>query len=387
MIISKGIAMRIVRSGSELELTHILGASDTCYFSFWKGRVALYAILKSLGIEAGDEVILPGFTCVVVPNAILYLGAKPIYTDINPQTYNICAETIAPWITPRTRAIIVQNTFGLSPDLDPIMELTERKGIFVVEDCAHGLGGSYKERPAGTTAHASFFSTQWSKPISIGLGGIAYVRDEELISKVTEISMKFPAPGKKEELVLALQRLLRPLADHPALYYGLVDLYRFLTQKSGLSVGSSSGSELDTIQMPEGYLKSMGKMQRRSLRRELAMLEEKVQHRREVAAHYDAFFSKKGMAVPFQPDYAYHSMLRYPVRVPNKDAFLEKAHQLHIPVGDWFLSPLHPIRGDLSQWGYQRGQCPEAEKACAEVINLFTDHPLSYQQLSSLFPG
>ena len=132
----------------------------------WKGRVALYAILKALRIGPGDEVVIPAFTCVVVPNAVLYAGATPVYCDIDAATYTPTAETIAPQVTDRTRLIVAQNTFGLSADLNPIMRLAANRGIPVVEDCAHGLGGTYRGRPNGTVADASFFSTQWSKPIS-----------------------------------------------------------------------------------------------------------------------------------------------------------------------------------------------------------------------------
>jgi hypothetical protein len=78
-------------------------------------------------------------------------------------------------------------------------------------------------------------------------------------------------------------------------------------------------------------------------------------------------------------------MLRYAVRVPDKETFLAQAKRLHIPVGDWFVSPLHPVIRDLSQWGYQAGQCPLAEQACREVVNLPTDRPLSHRQLTTLF--
>src|SRR3972149_1771131 len=86
-------------------------------FFFFKGRVALYALLKAIGIHPGDEVILPGFTCVVVPNAIIYLGGKPVYADIDPKTFNIDTAKIEGKITDNTTAIIAQNTFGLSPDV------------------------------------------------------------------------------------------------------------------------------------------------------------------------------------------------------------------------------------------------------------------------------
>jgi dTDP-4-amino-4,6-dideoxygalactose transaminase len=356
-------------------------------FYFWKGRVALYAILKVLGVGPGDEIILPGFTCVVVPNAVHYLGAQPVYADIEADTYNLSAATVEPLITRRTKVILAQNTFGLSADLDPIIELARHHGLHVIEDCAHGLGGSYKGRPNGTVADAAFFSSQWSKPVSIGLGGMAYTRNEEIAARLAEIMANMPGPSLLAQLMLYAQWRIRPLADNPRLYYPLVGAYRFLTRKAGLSVGSNSGIELNRPEMPDGYARRMGSLQRRMLHGELARLDAKVRRRQEVAACYDAYLTSRGITTPYRSTYAEHGMLRYTVRVPHRNELLEKAHQHHIPVGDWFIAPLYPVEGDLSIWGYRRGQCPVAEQACAEVINLPTDIPLTSRQLNTLFKG
>lgn len=352
---------------------------------FWKGRVALYAILRALGIGPGDEVILPGFTCVVVPNAVLYVGATPVYADVDPRTYNVSAGTIEPLITQRTRVILAQNTFGLSADLDSILDLAESHGIFVIEDCAHGLGGSYKGRPNGTVAHATFFSTQWSKPISTGLGGIAYIREPALAARITDVADEMPRPSLSDQAMLLVQLLVRPLARRPILHYPLVKMYRVITQRLNLPVGSSTGEELVSLKMPRGYAKRMGRLQSWYWKQELAKLDTLVARRRQAAAHYDAFLSSAQLELPHRPDYAMHAMLRYPVRVHNKPEVLTRAKQMHIPIGDWFLSPLHPNVGDLSRWGYHAGQCPVAEQACREVINLFTDRPLPVHHLSALF--
>jgi perosamine synthetase len=194
-----------------------------------------------------------------------------------------------------------------------------------------------------------------------------------------------PNPGIGEQLMLGAQLLTRPLADNPALYYLLVRAYRFLTQKIGLAVGSSTGTELTTINMPPNYLKRMGKLQFRLWERGLMQLELKIKQRQEIAASYDHFFAASPIQPPYRPDYGEHAMLRYSIRVSAKQGMLMRAKNLHIPLGDWFVSPLHPITGDLRPWGYQQGQCPVAEHACREVINLFTDYPLSQQQLRQLF--
>ena len=153
-------------------------------FLFWKGRVALYAILKTLGIKEGDEIILPAFTCVVAVNPIIYLGAKPVYVDIDPMTFNIDVSVIEKKITEKTRAILAQNTFGLAPDLDRIFEVANKYNLMVIEDCAHGFGGFYKEKPNGTMADASFFSSQWNKPFSTGIGGFAVAKHPDIAEKL-----------------------------------------------------------------------------------------------------------------------------------------------------------------------------------------------------------
>lgn len=356
-------------------------------FYFWKGRVALYTLLRALGLGPGDEVIIPGFTCVVVPNAILYLGARPVYADIEPDSYNLSAATVAPLLTARTRAIIAQNTFGLSADLEPLLALAKSHHLPLVEDCAHGLGGSYRGRPNGTVADAAFFSTQWSKPISTGLGGVAYTADPALARGIERVmaDMRMQRPSLSRQAILGAQLLLRPLADHPLLHYPLVGLYRWLTQKLGLAVGSSSGHELESLAMPPGYAQQMGSLQRRGWQQGLSALAPKTRQRQQAAARYDEFFAGGPISLPYRPAYADHAMLRYAVRVPDKAAFLARAKRLHLPVGDWFVSPLHPVTGNLGQWGYQAGQCPVAEQACREVVNLPTDRMLSQRQLTALF--
>jgi len=97
--------------------------------SFWKGRVALYAILKALDVGPRDEVILPGYTCVMDVNPIKYLGAKPVYVDIEPATFNINVNLLRDKITPNTKVIIAQHTYGYPCDMNMIMDIACKNGI------------------------------------------------------------------------------------------------------------------------------------------------------------------------------------------------------------------------------------------------------------------
>ena len=91
-------------------------------FGFWKGRVALYAILRAMGIGEGDEVIIPGYTCVMAVNPIVYVGAKPVFVDIEPATYNMDPALIESHVTARTKLIIAQHTYGYAADLEAIQD-------------------------------------------------------------------------------------------------------------------------------------------------------------------------------------------------------------------------------------------------------------------------
>ena len=166
------------------ELAKYLSLDPSYITLFWKGRVALYAILKAIGIKEGDEIILPAFTCVVAVNPVIYLGARPVYVDIDPMTYNMDISRLKRKITKKTRAVLAQNTFGLAPDLDRIFEVANKHNLMVIEDCAHGFGGYYKGRPNGTIADVSFFSTQWNKPFSTGLGGFAVTKNPEIAERL-----------------------------------------------------------------------------------------------------------------------------------------------------------------------------------------------------------
>jgi len=355
---------------------------------FWKGRVALYALLRAMGVDENSEVVVPGFTCVVVPNAVIYTGATPKYADIDSATFNVTLDSIKTVVTEKTKVIVIQSTFGLSPDLEGIVEFANARGILLIDDCTHGLGGSYKGVPNGCTTDASFFSTQWSKPVSTGLGGLALVQNEQLLKKLIAEIRDYERASNSDDLILAVQRFVRPLADIPQLHYALVSVYRWLTQKAGLSVGSSSGGEVSGTEMPTDFCRLAGARQEKAIRNNINHLSKDLEIRQESALFYDSYFDgMKDVVVPSRPSYATHGMLRYSILVNENKSILSQAARENIPVGDWFNSPLYPISGDMSLWHYSDGTCPVAEDVCKRIVNLPTTKRLSEKQLDKLFEG
>jgi len=355
-----------------------------CSFFFWKGRVALYAILKALGVGPGDRVMLPGYTCVVVPAAVCFLGAEPLYVDIDSAVYNLSLDGIEAAFKRcggRVKAVIVQHTYGLPVDTAPIVNWARLEGVSVIEDCCHALGsrylgesGGWKE--VGTLGDASFFSSQWSKPVSTGLGGWALTKTPEIARKLQSFhATQCISPSWWECAVLATQIAGRALVSSPGAYWRAQSTYRTLV-RAGFGIGSSYEEELRG-EMPRDYAKRMSALQFRVLQYKLARLEGVNRHRQHLQKVYDCALSDAGFS-PFKtPHYARPVLLRYPVRVKNKSEVLAAARHNKIELGDWFDHPLHPVESNCERFGYQEGLCPNAEKAAGETINLPTHDRVS----------
>jgi perosamine synthetase len=339
-------------------------------FSFWKGRVALYAILKAAGIGPGDEIILPGYTCVMDVNPIKYLGAKPVYVDIEPVTFNIDVNLLRDKITPRTKIIIAQHTYGYPCNMDTVMKIASENGIVVIEDCCLALGTRYKGKLVGTFGRAAYFSSQWNKPYTTGLGGMVITSDSELAGKIQSLcESEMCQPSSGEVFMLWAQLLIYRLLIYPRTTAFAQNLFRYLTRK-GAVVGSSSTSEFQPV-MAEDFFKSLTSVQARSGLRQLKKIDENIRHRKEIEKLYALLLKEKGWSVPqYDSDICEPVLVRYPVRVTDKSEALKKAGGAGIELGSWFESPLHPIETPLEVYDYKSGSCPQAEKAAREVVNL-----------------
>lgn len=144
----------------------------------------LFAAAGAAGIGPGDEVIVSPYTMSASAVAALVYNAVPVFADIDPDSYCLSAQTIAPRITPRTKAIIVVHIFGNVADMDPIMELADKHGLMVIEDCAQAPFATYKGRSVGTLGHMGVFSLNYHKHIHTGEGGVVTTNDSRLAEKV-----------------------------------------------------------------------------------------------------------------------------------------------------------------------------------------------------------
>ncbi len=337
--------------------------------AFWKGRVALYALLRALGVGKGDEVILPGYTCVMDVNPIVYLGARPVYVDIDPVTFNLNPDLVASRVSGRTRAIIAQHTYGYPAEMDALVTIASSRGLTLLEDCCLAVGSRYKGKPVSSFGSGAFWSSQWNKPFTTGLGGMATTNDDDLAQRMREIcraELVRPSP-------VAVGMLRLEIAAHRALVYPRTTalaqtIFRKLT-RSGVVVGSWEKGEFDPV-MPARFFKGMSDMQARYGLRQLSRLDRMSAHRRALTRLYVEMLTERGWDQPAIPEHLDPVLVRYPIRVSDKRRALAEAARESIELGSWFESPLHPAETRLESYGYQPGMCPEAERACREVVNL-----------------
>jgi perosamine synthetase len=339
-------------------------------FSFWKGRVAFYAALNVLGIGPGDEVILPGYTCVMNVNPIKYLGAKPVYVDIEPNTFNINPDLIESKITPRTRILLAQHTYGYPCDMDRIMAIAKKYNLTVIEDCCLCLGSTYKGQKMGTFGTAAYFSFQWNKPFTTGLGGMLVTSNKEISAGIQELCDKqMCRPSTKEILLLSAELSVYRMFIYPRTTAMAQQLFRFLTKK-GVVVGSSSSAEFEPVMAPD-FFKQISAFQAYCGLRQAHKIEQNIAHRKNMAVVYDQLLAQKGFpSRDYDKSLMNPVLVRYPVRIKGKSKAIETAAPAGVELGSWFECPLHPVETPLEKYDYIPGMCPVAEKASEETVNL-----------------
>lgn len=332
-------------------------------FSFAAARMGLYAIVKAADLQPGDEVILPPFTCEVVVLAVQDLGLSPVYADIDLATLNVTPASVARVVTPRTRAVVAQHTFGAACDVDGIRAAAP--GALVIEDCALALGSrSADGRPLGSLGDAAIFSTDRTKTISTVSGGVAYTRDPALADRVARVQQESVTPSRRSAAGLALQ-VAASAALHARGAYPIGRDLMALAYKSGLFRSPPAcAREAAAGEYPVRFANVQAKVGLH----QLGMLPRLLDERRAMVAAYKEELRRAGVATPgVEADH----VLRFPILLRDRDAFVRKHHK-YVEVGTWFDAPAIGWRGDPAATGYVPGSCPQAELAHRHIVNLPT---------------
>jgi dTDP-4-amino-4,6-dideoxygalactose transaminase len=305
-----------------LELERKIAAASDCEFAVGvsSGTDAILNCLMSLEIGSGDEVITTPFTFFATVGCIARAGARPIFVDIDPRTYNIDPYQIEPAVTPRTRAIIPVHLFGQMADMDTIVAVARWHDLVVIEDAAQSITSTYKGRKAGSIGMAGCFSFFPSKNLGgIGDGGMVVTNDETLYKRLM---------------------LIRNHGAEPKYYHKFI----------------GANFRLDPIQAAALLVK-------------LPHLDDWSEARRRNALYYDERFAGTTVQTPYVSANCRTIYNQYCIRVPRRDEVIAhlKANKTGCEI--YYAVPAH-LQECFAYLGYGKGDFPEAEKAANEILAL-----------------
>jgi perosamine synthetase len=338
--------------------------------TFISGRTALYAILKSLQLEKGSEVLLQAYTCVAVPDPVLWAQLKPIYVDCD-KTLTMSPADLERKITPRSKVLIIQHTFGQSADLEKLLAIAKRHNLFVVEDCAHALGASVNGKRLGSYGDAAFFSFGRDKVLSSVFGGVAVTRNNEFGRRLAAFHASLEYPRKR----WIAQQLMHPFVLLAAKrWYDTLAIGKILLEAAKrLGIISKAVYGAEKIgKAPAFVFHKMPHAMALLAFLQCEKLERFNAHRRELAAWYDGhLWHLEGAAKQERVDGG-GIFLRYAVFDKHAQDMIAYARSKKIELGDWYTTAIAPagVRYDLI--GYQKGSCPVAEELSKVTLNLPT---------------
>lgn len=338
----------------EEAFAHWSGASSAT--SFMGARNALVATLRALGIGKGVDVLVPAYTCVVVPNAVAAAGARPVYADIELDTYGLDVDAVRAVATPRTKAVLLHHLYGLvARDYAAVADLARDRGWAVVEDCAQASGARWNGRPVGALGDVAIHSTEKTKVLTTVFGGLATTSDDRLAARLRAIQAEqaWPHDGDVRRLLGTVGLLLdqagggAPARRHPDNWVSTVPAE--LDGRPSPMLGTRMSA-------PQALL---GLSQLRSIDRLNT-------ERRRRARRWDRWAAAEGYGRPRVVAGSVPVFLRYPVLAAPKDkADLSWGAALGVKPGVWFVGQRHPVPGTLPG-------APNGAEAVRRCVNLPT---------------
>jgi perosamine synthetase len=363
----------------EKKFSSLIGSGDAV--SFASARMSFFAVMKAIGVKEKDEVILNGSTCAVMVNAVLRIGAVPVFSDICSKSFGSCPNSIKKVLTPKSKLIVAQHSFGIPCEINKIKELAKSKNIFLLEDCALSVGSKFMNKNVGTFSNASIFSTDRSKPINSILGGLVYTKNKKLYKNLKVIQNQSKSLSKnKQDLIwdefLLERKYLNPLGNKK---YNLINSFssfkrRFFAKKESAFLNEDSGIHISMsypypAKLPN-FVAEIGmlaidnwkhelKTKQKNLKKYLKFLKKKGYN------HYisKAYYDKKLKIIPS----------RFVFSIPDGQKLRKKLKKYIDTTWTWFLHPIVDTSEPLYKFGYKSGCCPISEKIGKGMINLPTN--------------
>jgi len=345
----------------EEEFARFLGSGHVRTCSTEYGRMALYFILKAMDLPPGSEIIVPALTFWVVPEITRVAGLKPVFADIDPITFTLCPRAVERAITPNTRAVLPTHLYGLSCDMDPILDIARRHDLKVIEDCAHSLGATYKNRMVGTLGDASFFSFQAFKPLNTYGGGLGWMRDADLARRVGEYAdgEAWPTEERVEKILWSgkwQHTFIRP----KVFTYSLFPIWYVASWVDAKPEKRLWEDVRSLSPLPEHYRGRFTNVQAAIGLAGLKRMPEFIERTRRHARMLDNILADSGdIAVPQTPPDRTHVYYQYCAYVPDSETLVKRCIRRGVDV-----APMHvDVCSRMELFGGNGTSMPGAERA------------------------
>ncbi|MFA6136949.1 MAG: aminotransferase class I/II-fold pyridoxal phosphate-dependent enzyme [Sulfurimonas sp.] len=349
-------------------------------YTFASGRMGFYSILKSIGITSGDEVIIPSFTCIVVPNAILYSGAKPIYCDIKEDDFNIDVSKIEKLITSQTKVLYAQHTFGQMCAVEAIMEIAKKYNLLVIEDAALALGAKKDGKYAGTIGDFGYYSTDRSKVVNTGLGGVVSVNNMQYLEPFNKFYEQVSYLDETMTKKIAKTFVVNILTLHPKIYWLGKFVNAVLTKLKILTyfLDEPFIKKEDIVKYPyparlSNLLANIGISQIESLDNNIKNRRNNAQYFNDILKIYTEVYMNDEKNI----------FLRYSFLVQNRDYWEEKFSS-KIDLSIWFKTVASGKNDNFQEINYEVGSNKVSEFVCEHIFNLPTHNNIKPEELKKL---
>jgi dTDP-4-amino-4,6-dideoxygalactose transaminase len=334
-----------------------------CTFS---GKQALYIILKSLNFRKGDEILIPSYTASSVPMTVIYAGLKPVFVDVDQETFNINPNLIESEINRKTKAVIATHIHGLPCNIETISKICNKHNLILIEDCAHGLDAEYKGKKVGTFGKVSFFSFGPGKHLSTLGGGMIVSNDDELIRRIENSLMKYEFPSNFELFCKLVKMIFLSIFTQPIIF--TLFIYPFLYLFGNDLITTLFETKVDSRnKMPSEYTKRFSNMQALIGMHELKLLENNMSKRiKNALILKEQLKNLKGIRIQEYPKFLKHAYLDFAVSVKDREKTIKKLLNHGIDVQKTWLddcSGLSPFRE------YEK-DCPNSKMLAKSILYL-----------------
>lgn len=339
-------------------------------FSFNAGRSAMLAILKALNLKSDDEVLVQAYSCVAVPDSVLWAGARVVYVDIDENTFNMDPKDLVKKISQHSKVVVVQHTFGIPAKMDEILQIAQKHHLFVIEDCAHGGPGNLGD--------AGFFSFGRDKMISSVFGGMAVTRNKSLAEKLKKFQKRLEYPSYPW---IIKQLLYNPITFLVNITYDFLigKLMHYAVTKLGLVY-----KELEPMEKSGGKPKFYPKKMPASLASLASLQLKRLAGFNQKRQRFAKAYQEELMSFPIRHPSLGSPLLRYTIQLENPRQLQEFALKRGIVLGNWYDNVVAPKDVDLKAIGYEKGSCSVAEKVAQHSLNLPTSPNLKIKDVKKV---